>query len=334
MKKFIYLLSASLLVLACLPKLASASEKILCNPQATPEAKALYAYLDSVAGKKIISGQQNAKFLDYIRTVTGKAPALMGFDFNGICPSQKRNTDSTDAAIKWVKEQGGIAQIQWHWISPNGVEDGDFYTKNVKTFKLNEALKDKESAAYKNLLRDIDLGAAELKKLQDAGVAVLWRPLHEAEGRWFWWGASGGEACKELYRLIYTRYTQHHKLNNLLWVWTSYGTTKGENWYPGDDVVDLIVWDYPKPEDWDRLQVLFGTSNKVFAMGESGKVPDPSIISTQAWAYFMTWAYMILDPADKDKGKEEIKGKNAKERLAEVYKDPRVITLEDLPKRQ
>ncbi|MGE5496764.1 MAG: glycosyl hydrolase, partial [Syntrophothermus sp.] len=192
------------------------SEAQPVNPNATKETRDLMVFLRSVYGQKILSGQVDDKYLQYIKDATGgKEPAIMGYDFNGICPSQGGNNDA-NKAIKWVKERKGIAQFQWHWISPNA--DGDFYTKN---YNLANALADTNSSSYKNLIRDIDLVAAAMKKMQDAGVPILWRPLHEAEGAWFWWGMSGGTACKKLWRLMYDRYTNYHKLNNLIWVWNS-----------------------------------------------------------------------------------------------------------------
>jgi hypothetical protein len=294
----------------------------LYNPEKTAaeNKEVLYNYLNSVYGKKIISGQMDDKYLSYIvETTGGKSPAMMGYDFNGICPSQSGNNDAAKA-INWVKNKGGIAQFQWHWISPNA--DGDFYSSN---FKLGEALNDTNSISYKNMIRDIDLVAGEMKKMQAAGVPVLWRPLHEAEGKWFWWGYSGGDACKKLYRLIYDRMVNKFKLDNLIWVWTSYGKTK-ENWYPGDDVVDMIVWDYPdysSSGSWSQYQQMFGGKGKMFGIGEDGKLTDPAILATQGWLYFMTWAYMVQDPSVKD-------GKNSKAWLKQVYNDSRVITLEDL----
>ena len=59
----------------------------------------------------------------------------------------------------------------------------------------------------------------QLKKLADADVPVLWRPLMEAGGDWFWWGASGADAYRWLWELMYTRMTEYHQLNNLLWIW-------------------------------------------------------------------------------------------------------------------
>jgi len=291
------------------------------NETAAANKTALMKFLREVYGKKIISGQMDDKYLSYIvETTGGKSPAMMGYDFNGICPSQSGNNDAAKA-INWVKNKGGIAQFQWHWISPNA--DGDFYSH---AFNLGNALKDTNSTSYKNMIRDIDLVAGAMKKMKDAGVPILWRPLHEAEGQWFWWGFSGGDACKKLYRLMYDRFVNRHKLDNLIWVWNSYGKTK-ENWYPGDDVVDIIAWDYPdysqNSGSWSQYQQMFGSKGKMFGVGEDGKLTDPKILSTQGWLYFLTWAYMVQEPSQKD-------GKNTKDWLKQVYNDPRVITLEDL----
>lgn len=301
---------------------ARPSSAQLFNPDSSAAGNkaTLLKFLQNVYGKKIISGQMDDKYLNYIiETTGGKSPAMMGYDFNGICPSQSGNNDAAKA-INWVKNKGGIAQFQWHWISPNA--DGDFYSPN---FKLGQALSDTNSISYKNMIRDIDLVAREMKKMKDAGIPILWRPLHEAEGKWFWWGYSGGDACKNLYRLMYDRMVNKFKLDNLIWVWTSYGKTR-ENWYPGDDVVDMIVWDYPDYSaagSWSQYQQMFGGKGKMFGIGEDGKLTDPGILTTQGWLYFMTWAYMVQDPSVKD-------GKNPKAWLKQVYNDSRVITLEDL----
>lgn len=287
----------------------------LANPKATKETRAVWAFLHQTSGKRIISGQCDDKYLPFIREVTGgKEPAMMGYDLNGICPGQKGNQDA-EKAIAWAN-RGGLVTFQWHWITPDG--KGDFYSKD---FDLAAALANPKGDNYRAILRDIDLAAAEFAKLQRAKVPVLWRPLHEAEGRWFWWGMAGGEACRTLYRLIYDRMTRHHRLNNLIWVWTSYAGEK-ENWYPGDDVVDMIVWDYENPNSWPNLQREFGGRGKLFALGEEGKLPDPANFRSRPWVYFLTWAYMIED---------EKKG-NTREWIRRVYSDPLTVTLADLPR--
>lgn len=70
-----------------------------------------------------------------------------------------------------------------------------FYADSV-TFDLEKALSDTESEEYKLLLADIDTIAVQLQRLKDAHVPILFRPLHEAEGGWFWWGAKGPEPGK------------------------------------------------------------------------------------------------------------------------------------------
>jgi hypothetical protein len=314
------LLFWTFILLLCLIALPVRAQ--LVNPAATLEARQLKSFLDSVYGKKIISGHMDDSYLAYIQQNTGgKSPALMGYDFNGVLPRQSGNSD-TEKAIAWVKQQGGIAQFQWHWVSPDG--NGDFYTRN---FNLAAALANPGGSSYKNLISDMDVVAGKLKILQDNGVPILWRPLHEAEGEWFWWGMSGGDACKALYRLMYDRFTHYHKLNNLIWVWNSYGTTR-ENWYPGDDVVDIIAYDYPDYSangSWKQYQQMFGTRGKPFAIGENDKLPDPAIMTTQPWLYFMTWSYFIQEPTQTN-------GRNTRDWLYKVFNDPRVLTLADLQK--
>jgi mannan endo-1,4-beta-mannosidase len=285
----------------------------LCDRRATKEARELWSLLNREYGKRIFSGQCDDKYLPKIKECSGgKEPAIMGYDFNGVSPSQRTNKDASKA-IDWAK-RGGIVTFQWHWISPNA--DGDFYTDK---FNLSAALNDPKSQSYQNMIRDIDLVADELKKLQEAKVPVLWRPLHEAEGKWFWWGKSGGDSCKKLYRLIFERFTRKHNLHNLIWIWTSYGKEK-ENWYPGDSMVDMIVRDYESKTAWAEYTELFGKSGKLFGLGEEGKLPDPESFTTRPWSYFLTWAYMIED---------EKKG-NTKEWINKVYNHPKVITLEDI----
>jgi len=305
---------AGVLALHATPKSPPEPRKLV-TARPSREVQNLWNNLNAERGKRIFSGQCDDKYRPFIISATGgKEPAIMGYDFNGVPPSQGTNKDAAKA-IAWAK-RGGIVTFQWHWISPN--TDGDFYTDK---FRLDDALADPKSTSYKNLVRDLELVALELKKLQAAKVPVIWRQLHEAEGKWFWWGKSGGDACKKLYRLMFDRYTKKHRLNNLIWTWTSYGKEK-ENWFPGDDVVDLVVRDYETPKAYSDYEELFADKGYIFGLGEEGKLPDPETLKERPWVYFLTWAYMI---EDKQKG-------NTPEWISRVYNDPRVITLSDLQK--
>ena len=65
----------------------------------------------------------------------------------------------------------------------------------------------------------MEIIAKELRKFEEAGIPVLWRPFHESDGDWFWWGAKGPQVAKELYKLMFDYYTNVLHINNLIWVW-------------------------------------------------------------------------------------------------------------------
>ena len=127
-----------------------------------------------------------------------------------------------------------------------GSDDIAFYVESANpkftTFSCKNAVTE-GPWEHEVVMADIELIAGELKKLKDADVPVLWRPLHEAEGGWFWWGAEGAEPCKKLYRLLYDQLTNVYGLDNLIWIWTGSTSPAAADWYPGDDVVDIVGYD-------------------------------------------------------------------------------------------
>ncbi|MCG5217874.1 glycosyl hydrolase [Streptosporangium soli] len=305
----------------------------LNNPDATAEAKGLMRYLAAHYGKDLISGQQDMASIQWVEDNVGSVPAIAGLDMMDYSPSRvERGTTSreTDNALAWDR-RGGMVTFVWHWNAPSGLIDQPgkewwrgFYTE-ATTFDLAAALADTGSADYALLIRDIDAIAVQLKRLQDAGVPVLWRPLHEAEGGWFWWGAKGAGPAKELYRLMYERLTGHHHLNNLVWVWNSVSP----DWYPGDDVVDVLSVDsYPPQGDhgpvsgpYERL-VALGQDRKPVALGEVGSIPDPELTRAYHadWSFFVTWSGGFISDGVS----------NSLPFLKKVYTDPHVITLDEL----
>lgn len=307
----------------------------LSNPNATAEAVELMNYMNEQAGKFILSGQQSLIHTADIEIMTGKKPAIVAFDFIEYSPTRVQYGSTSmelEQAIAWHKA-GGIVSFLWHWNSPTKVpnEPGRewwraFYT-DYTDFNLAEALADKEGEDYKQLISDMDVIAEHIKVLKLNDIPVLFRPLHEAEGGWFWWGGSGPEAAKELWRLMYDRYVNVHHLDNLIWVWNSVDA----EWYPGNDVVDIVSYDsYPVAGDhnavtyqYDKLYDLTG-GTKYIGMMENGSIPDPDLMEKyQAnWGTFITWNdEFILD------GKH-----NSKEFIHYVYNHPRVITLDELPR--
>ncbi|KAF4410111.1 glycosyl hydrolase [Streptomyces lycii] len=303
------------------------------DPDAGPEARELLSDLTGNYGKNILSGQQDMASVQWLEDNVGASPAVAGLDMMDYSPSRvERGTSSTEVenALAW-DERGGITTFVWHWNAPSGLIDEPgkewwrgFYT-DATTFDVAAAIADKQSPEYELLLRDIDAIAQELSRLQDAGVPVLWRPLHEAEGGWFWWGAKGPEPAKELWRIMYDRMVNHHGLHNLLWVWNSVDPA----WYPGDDVVDIVSADsYPQQGDhgpvsgtYEKLVQLVG-DEKLVALTETGSIPDPELLRTYEadWSWFTTWSGFSADEAY-----------NPLEFVERVYRDEGVITLDELP---
>jgi hypothetical protein len=312
----------------------------LVNPNATKEAKALKAYMDDTYGKQIISGQYWDTWAEYVKTNTGRTPAILGLDFMDYTPRRRQegaNPSDIEKAIDWTNNRNGIVTFSWHWDAPTDIYDVDYRAECAGTtggdarwwkafyscatyFDLNSVLNSPGSAKYNMIIRDIDIVAEELKKLQAAGVPVLWRPLHEASGQWFWWGARGPGPCKRLWALMYDRLTNHHQLNNLIWVWNCYGNQYGNpnEWFPGYNMVDIIAYDYPRSTSWSEYNTIHGGRGKLFGLAEVGGIPDPNNFSSARWSYFVTWS-------------DFIRNNNSVDYIRRVYNDPRVVTLESLP---
>ncbi|MFR6588480.1 MAG: glycosyl hydrolase [Ruminococcus sp.] len=110
---------------------------------------------------------------------------------------------------------------------------------------------------------------AEQHQLQDAGVPIILRPLHEAQGNegnysdgtaWFWWGDRGAEVYKELWKLLYNTLTEKYNLHNIIWEYNSYNYANSDTWYPGDDYADIVAYDkYNCEYNRDRRSELWHT---------------------------------------------------------------------------
>lgn len=281
-----------------------------CDPKATPEVKKVLAFLRESQGKNFISGQTDHPDALWIEQNTGRKPVILGLDFMHAPARMNGKEDNVSRAIDWVKKEGGLVTFQWHWVSPTGTQDmgGGFYTKN-STFDLAKTLANPKSTDYTEMVKDIDDVADQLKLLQKAGVPVIFRPLHEAQGTWFWWGAKGAKPCVDLYLLIFDRMTKKHGLHNLIWAWTAYPASQGKGdpaeWYPGDKYVDLVVSDYCEKEQDYRDLVTLTKGKKMVGLAETMNAPDPSTALTKTpWAYWVTWArrdWNQNSPADMKK---------------------------------
>jgi mannan endo-1,4-beta-mannosidase len=273
---------------------AQAPSRQLSNPQASVEARALYGFLWSLFGRKTLTGQQELGVaragprveLDYIARVTGRQPAILGLDY-----MDPRDNPAVNARATAWHRSGGIATLCWHWGAP---DVGTGYDNSKKDFDLVAALK---PGTPQNLAlhRDMTAIADLLTVLRDRRVPVLWRPLHEFSGDWFWWGKHGPEAFKALWALMYDEFTHRRGLDNLIWVLGWAGQNVDPAWYPGRDRVDIAGADI-YVEDHGALAPMFGAVKAIvgdslpICLHENGPIPDPALLGPEAdWLWFMTW---------------------------------------------
>ena len=322
---------------------------VLSNPNANEDAQKLFRYLCDCYGKYTLAGQH----CEYgtigmechtIHQITGKYPAIIGFDLMGYSPARREHGGSAGNAVEQAikfHEQGGIVTFCWHWNAPNQyLKDdtdngnprwwGGFYTRNTN-FDIDAVMNGRDPEGKVLLDRDIKAIAEQLLRLQEAGVPVLWRPLHESSGGWFWWGAKGAEPFKQLWIYLYNELTYTYGCNNLIWIWNARYT----DWYPGDAYVDVIGEDvYADPHDYNAQSSLFyevmtvPETPKLLALTEVGVVPDiDQIVATNArWLWFNTWGGDYV--YKKAKYSEQY---TEAELIRKVYDSEYVITLDELP---
>ena len=320
----------------------------LANPNADDNAKRLMKFIIDIYGKKTLAGQcgegLNSDEFKAVYSVTRKYPAVMMLDMMDYSPSRVKygtRGRSVEAAIEWHK-LGGIVKFLWHWNAPKDLIDSQerkwwsgFYT-DATNFSLAKVLSKEDAEGYNLLISDIDAIALQLTQLQNSGIPVLWRPLHEASGGWFWWGASGAENFKKLWVLMYERLTFHHKLNNLIWIWNG----GDKDWFPGAEYVDLVGEDIYAPKRnygsqankfYEIVEYLKELgAMKAIGMTECGTVPDINEMERDKamWYMFATWNSGFVRAENSSRYSQEY---TESSHLKRMYDDDRVLTLKDLP---
>jgi len=277
------------------------------NPQATPEARALLQFLDSIGGQYTLTGQHNfpndgSRWTDRVYDLTAKYPALFGEDFGFSAGEDKDSVESRPAMIAEVKRQyehGAVIALTWHAVKPTEDEPVTFRDSvqgHLTDFEWRELLTP-GTALNLRWQAQVDVIAGYLRQLRDAHVPVLFRPYHEINGNWFWWnGRPGADGSAALYRQIYDRFVNVHHLDNLLWVWNvnAPGGNAGSiaDYYPGAAYADILTIDiYGEFKQDYYTEMLKLAAGKPIALGEVGAVPTPAILAAQPrYAYFMAWS--------------------------------------------
>ncbi len=328
--KLISKISSPVFILLCLCCQAVTAQEPTINPvtkNASPEARALLKFFYSISGEYILTGQHNfpnvrGRNTLFAKDYIGKTPVVYstdwGFERDGNTDSYHARQDIVDEAIAQNK-LGAIITICWHAVPPTADEPVTFQPlpgadsnklASVQGKLLDQQFKDvltPGTALYKHWCAQVDTIAMYLKKLQDAHVPVVWRPYHEMNGNWFWWGGRLGEySTIKLYRQLFDRLVNYHKINNLVWMWNvdrpSTPERKFTNFYVGNDVFDIASLDVYGSDFnqayYDSLLVL--AKGKPVALGEVGNPPTPEVLKRQPkWTYYVIWAGMVRNTLKK-----------------------------------
>ncbi|MGN0667581.1 MAG: glycosyl hydrolase [Huintestinicola sp.] len=289
----------------------------LSNPDADENAQRVYEYICENYGINMLTCQQESTWMsspeyemEIIEETTGKLPAIRGLDFMN---------DDFDGVVQRSKEwheRGGLVTICWH----TGI-NGKGYQESLNDDPDFDKLLTEGTPEYEAMIANWDKAANALAELRDAGIPVLWRPFHEFDGKWFWWGKGGEDNFIRLWQMMYDRYTNEFGLTNLIWVLGYSGEVK-KGWYPGDEYCDIIgsdtYDDSTNVKAWKKLKKI-NTSGKPMAFHECGNLPSVEDFEKDGclWSWFMIWHTDYIAGNDKDN-------------LKAVYNSDKVITLDEL----
>ncbi|MBR1554137.1 MAG: beta-mannosidase [Oscillospiraceae bacterium] len=310
----------------------------------------------------------------YLYELTGHYPAIRGFDFNCHNPGFAWEDGVTERMIDWTKNKNGICTASWHVTVPTSMddfevdEDGNItkisndwqkFTYGISTDFVTANCMVEGTKEYYFFREAMRLLAEQFQILQDAGVPVLFRPLHEAEGNpgqtagdgkgaWFWWSKEGTEVYHQLWKLLYTTLTEEYGLHNIIWEQNLYAWSEDSAlWYTGDEWVDIVGFDKynttynrhdgkssgtPNEDAESKIfwsQVGYVDNKKMVSMPENDSIPslENMEIENAKWLYFCTWY-------DGEAGAPQfISGAEYQnpETLKTLFNSDFCITLDELP---
>lgn len=283
----------------------------LVDAKATKNTKSLFAYLQDVRGKHVLFGHQHAtdegltltgtgEFESEVKNSVGDYPAVFGWDTlslegkekPGVANDPKQSSANLAKSMKEAHEHGGIIALSTHF--PNFVTGGSF-NDTAGSVVENILPGGSKHAEFNAFLDHIASFANGLRDEQGELIPILFRPFHEQNGGWFWWGAKTTTASQyvELYRYTVEYLRDKKNVHNFLHVYSPNGTFGGnqENYlttYPGDDYVDILGMDQydnqanPGTEqflnnlvsDLGMISLLADSKGKIAAFSEFGYSPQ------------------------------------------------------------
>ncbi|MDE1986726.1 MAG: hypothetical protein KGJ28_09310 [Alphaproteobacteria bacterium] len=311
----------------------------------TKRAAILNYVHDVQTQKKTLVGVQVNEFevyldctsADRVFAQTGKHPAIMGLELMNAIAYPPYKSYLIDRALTQTAV-GGLVEMSWHERNPVEVcPRGEFFdcVKKPMSAETFRAMLTKGTPEHRLWLADVDAIAKVLATLRDRGVVVLFRPYHELNREWFWWGKQS--AYPELWDALYGELAVRHKLDNLIWVWSvDRNTLDPAPFFPVQHKPDVVGTDvYEQDPDSPvyasaHAKVTALDPSAPFALTEVGVAPSRNVLDAVNPAWVLLWggeflnSDWALDPAN-------CQYCNRPEQVAALFKLDRVVTLGELP---
>ena len=242
----------------------------LIDKNATKETKMLYSNLKAISKEHILFGHQHAteyghgwngdKDRSDVKSVTGSHPGVIGVDFSGL--SGKPDADIGKEVIKLRENiaatynRGGITTVSWHFNNP--VSRGAFYWNDTLSLPAVKYIipGGEANEKYKSILQTIAYLANTTKGANGELVPMIFRPFHEFDGDWFWWGRSHctTEEFTSLWKFTVSYLRDSLQVHNFIYAFSPDNRFTTEavylERYAGDDWVDVVGID--NYGDWGR----------------------------------------------------------------------------------
>jgi len=234
--------------------------KKLIDDKATKETKALYKNLHKLSEKYTLFGHQHATEYGHgwegdedrsdVKSVTGSHPAVIGIDFSGFSGADSNWIRKSKEKYKKITEdtynRGGVVTASWHFINP--VSKGGFYWVDSLSKPAVKYIIPGGAAhqQYKEILKGIAQWAQNVKGKDGKLVPIIFRPFHELDGDWFWWGKAHctREEFVSLWRFTVRYLRDSLAVHNFIYAFSTDNKFLSEaeylDRYPGDAWVDMI----------------------------------------------------------------------------------------------
>ena len=261
-------------------------------------------YLYSISGNYTVSGMHNDRktgddpdyHTNHINSLTGDYPGLWGGDFSY---DSRMNSSSRWAMVYEAVEQwnaGALVNLMWHPCPPDQSEPCNWeggVKSSLTSSQWNDLITNGTylNNVWKQRMDDI---AVYLQYLEDEGVEVLWRPLHEMNQGNFWWGGRPGpNGTRKLFEQMYDYMTYTKGLTNLIWTWDMQDLGQGWNDYkPASNTWQVLAMDiYGSGHSTSWYNYVKSVADgKPIAIGECWDLPTSSQLATQdEYVFFMGW---------------------------------------------